>query len=79
MSPEVSAGTPSFISPHYVYPIAGFCSVSGIKYDRIQRAKKDGIPFPGFKIGKRLFIKGSSALEYLDRLAAHSAKQEEQQ
>ena len=69
MTTNLTATAPSKIEPGATYSLAGFIAASGISYSRIRRAARAGVDIPTFAIGRRKFIKGSNAVEYLDQLA----------
>ncbi len=73
-----TTGAPTSIRPDELYTLPGFITASGISYTRIRSAAAAGVDLNsfGFAVGRRKFIKGIAAIEYLEKLAAHSAAKE---
>lgn len=61
---------PSFIDPGRLYTLRGFQVASGISSTRMRSARAQGIACPMLEVGKRKFIRGSDAIDYIIRLAA---------
>ena len=68
-------GNPTVIRPEDVYPLQGLIAASGISYTRIRDAAKAGLEMKTMKAGKRVFVRGSDAIEFIEKLAALSAGQ----
>jgi hypothetical protein len=60
---------PTFIAPERLYSLRGFIAASGISETRIRKARRQGIELPSITAGRRKFIRGSSAIAYIERLA----------
>jgi hypothetical protein len=60
---------PSFIDPARLYSIRGFHAASGISETRVRMAKRCGIELPSIEVGKRKFVTGQAAIDYIKRLA----------
>jgi hypothetical protein len=66
----LTARSPSYIDPSRLYTIRGFWAASGISPTRIREAKRRGVELTTIEVGKRKFLRGSDAIEYIERLAA---------
>jgi hypothetical protein len=64
---------PSFIDPTFLYTWKGFQIASGISSTRIHQARRAGIVLPTLEVGRRKFVRGRDAIEYIERLAAQTA------
>jgi hypothetical protein len=60
---------PSFIDPSRLYSIRGFWNASGVSPTRIRLAKRQGIELPTIEVGRRKFVRGTDAIEFIERLA----------
>lgn len=70
---------PTAIFPDAFYPIQSAIAASGISATRFREAAKNGIEIDFTKCGKRVFVKGSDLIEFIERLAAHYAASKEAQ
>ena len=62
---------PSYLAPDYLYTYQGFIDVSGINKTRMREARvKHGIEPQWLSVGRRKFLRGSDAIEYVLQLAA---------
>jgi hypothetical protein len=61
---------PTFIAPERLYTLRGFHDASGISETRIREAQRRGIGLPTLSVGRRKFVRGCDAIEYIERLAA---------
>ena len=59
----------SFLDPNRLYTLAGFRIASGIAQTRMREARLQGIVPRQLKVGKRIFIRGADAIEFIERLA----------
>jgi hypothetical protein len=59
---------PICIDPNCVYSLRGFQGI-GISSTRMREARKAGITLPTIQVGRRKFVRGSDAIEYLERLS----------
>ena len=59
----------SFIAPERLYTLKGFIAASGISATRMREARRAGITIPTLETGRRKFIRGSDAIEYIERLS----------
>jgi hypothetical protein len=59
----------SFIDPDRLYTLTGFRVASGIAQTRMREARLQGVVPRQLKVGKRIFIRGADAIEYIERLA----------
>jgi len=64
---------PSFIDPSRLYTLRGFHVASGISSTRMRTARQEGIVCPMLEVGRRKFIRGADAIDYIVRLAAREA------
>ena len=60
---------PTYIDADRLYTIQSFIESSAVTHTRIRTAEKAGLPFPGFRIGRRRYIDGRAAIEYLHALS----------
>ncbi len=63
----------SYIDPDRLYTLAGFRIASGIAQTRMREARLQGIVPQQLKVGKRIFIRGVDAIEFIERLATLGA------
>lgn len=68
------AGNPTRIEPGVVYTLREFIRASGLSYSRIREAARAGIEMKTLRVGRRVFVKGDDAIEFIERLAADTAK-----
>ncbi|MCO6044689.1 hypothetical protein NG895_12295 [Aeoliella sp. ICT_H6.2] len=61
------------ILPDALYPVSAFERTAGISPARRSEAKKHGIELEVLEVGRRKFTTGKNAIDYLHRLAAHTA------
>ncbi|HMP07446.1 MAG TPA: hypothetical protein PJ982_13940 [Lacipirellulaceae bacterium] len=73
MGHVASKRPPTFIDPERLYSLRGFQEASGIAATRIREARLQGVNLPSLKVGKRLFVRGSDGIAYIERLAELSA------
>jgi hypothetical protein len=59
-----------FLDPTRLYTIRGFHIESGVSPTRVREAKRLGVALPCFEVGKRKFIRGRDAIDYIERLSA---------
>lgn len=62
---------PSFIAPERLYTLRGFQSASGISSTRMREARRQGNECPMLEVGKRKFIRGVDAIQFVERLAQY--------
>lgn len=69
----------SFLAPERLYSLSGFIRSSGISYRRISDAKKMGIDFSSFsfKVGRRRYVHGTDAIEFVRSLAEQTDREKE--
>ena len=60
----------SYIDPDRLYALRGFQEAAGIAATRMREARLQGVVPATLKVGKRVFIRGRDAIEYVERLAA---------
>ncbi len=60
---------PSFIAPERLYTLKGFIAASGVSATRIRESRRAGVVLPMLDVGRRKFIRGSDAIEYIERLS----------
>lgn len=70
MATPATKRQPSYIDPSRFYALRGFQIDAGVTPTRMREARLQGVTPVTLKIGKRVFIRGSDAIEYLERLAA---------
>jgi hypothetical protein len=63
---------PSWIDPNLLYSLKGFERASGVTATRIHHAKQAGIDLPTLAVGRRKFVRGSDAIEYIEALAKNA-------
>ncbi|QDT75202.1 hypothetical protein [Lacipirellula limnantheis] len=73
MSSPTTKRQPSFIDPNRLYALRGFQIDADITPTRMREARLQGVKPTMLKIGKRVFIRGADAIDYLERLAELSA------
>lgn len=73
---NATTGAPTSIDPEKLYALAEFIRCSGISHSRILRAAKDGLLIPTLDVGKRKFIWGIDAMDYICSLAAMHREQQ---
>ncbi len=71
MTPKVCER--SYVDPDRLYSLVGFRIASGISQTRMRKARLQGIVPRQMKVGKRIFIRGVDAIEFIERLAALTA------
>jgi hypothetical protein len=76
MPVAASTGAPTSVDPAKLYSLPEFIKCSGLSYTRIRSAARQGLEPPTLKVGKRLFLRGSDAIRYIEQLAAHYAAQQ---
>ena len=59
----------TYLAPERLYSLAGFVKATGVSLSRIRLARRAGLEFPTVRVGKRAFVLGSQAIEYLLQLA----------
>lgn len=59
-----------FLSPEHLYPYDTWIRRSGIAKSRIREARQNGVSLPTLKVGKRLYVRGSDGIEFIEKLAA---------
>lgn len=59
----------TFLAPERLYSLRGFQECSGISMTRMREARHQGVDLPKVKVGRRVFIKGVDAIEYIERLS----------
>jgi hypothetical protein len=62
----------SFIDPDRLYTLEGFKDATGISNTRMREARLRGMAPEVLRVGRRVFIRGRDAIEYIERLAAES-------
>ena len=65
------------ILPDALYPRAAFVRASGISRTRLREARLMGLPLPVMRVGKRQFVLGRDAIEWIIELAELSAEKAE--
>jgi hypothetical protein len=66
----VSTKAPSYIAPERLYSLKGFQAAAGVSATRMREARQAGIHLPTIEVGRRKFVRGSDAIDYLERLAS---------
>lgn len=67
MSPKTAER--SYIDADRLYTLAGFRIASGIAATRMREARLQGVHPVTLEVGRRVFIRGRDAIEYIERLA----------
>jgi hypothetical protein len=65
----------TFIDPERLYALRGFQEAAGIAATRMREARLQGLTPTTLRVGKRVFIRGKDAIEYIEALAHLSAPQ----
>lgn len=65
---KISLKAPTFIAPERLYTLKGFIAASGISSTRMREARRAGINLPTLEVGRRKFIRGAEAIDYLEQL-----------
>jgi hypothetical protein len=63
----------NYIDPGRLYALRGFQAASGIAATRMREARLQGITPTTLRVGKRIFIRGHDAIEYIERLSKLSS------
>ena len=69
-----SCANPTAINPETLYSYPEFIRCSGLSYTRIRQAGRDGLEIPTIACGRRKFIRGRDAIDFIERLAVHYSK-----
>jgi len=70
--PSVSRSTepcPAGLRPDSLYTLRGFKDAAGIGHSVIRRARNAGISLPTMTVGRRKFIEGKAAIQFLKSVA----------
>lgn len=67
------AESTSALDPRCLYPLSAFIRTSGISKSRLREARLMGHPLPTINVGKRVFVRGSDAIAFVEKLAELSA------
>jgi hypothetical protein len=70
------ASNPSTIDPDLLYSLPAFIEAVGISHGRLRDYAKAGFELPTFAVGRRKYIKGATAIEYLELLSAAQAEKQ---
>lgn len=65
----ITTKQPSYIAPERLYSIRGFQAAAGVSSTRMRYARHAGIALATIDVGRRKFIRGSDAIDYIERLA----------
>ncbi len=65
----VSTRVPTFIAPERLYALKGFIAASGVSATRRREASQRGIVLLTIEVGRRKFVRGHDAIEYIEKLA----------
>ena len=65
----VSLSAPDGIESTKLYTMKGFQAAAGVGHSLIRRARDAGIPLPAIRVGRRKFIKGDAAIQYLEAIS----------
>lgn len=65
-----SKRTPSFIAPERLYSLRGFYEASGITPTRTREARLQGLCLETIEVGRRKFVRGAAAIEFIESLAS---------
>ena len=63
------ARQPTFISPERLYTLQGFQQAAGISGTRMREARRQGIAPTQLRVGRRIFIRGTDAIAFIEALA----------
>ena len=75
-SPSVSRSAepcPAGLQPGYLYTLRGFKDAAGVGNSLIRRARIAGIALPTLTVGRRKFIEGKDAIQFLKSVAKLSS------
>ena len=64
-----SAKKPTYLDANRMYALQGFYQASGISATRVREARRKGIDLPTLNVGRRKFLRGVDAIEYIERLS----------
>lgn len=67
---STAAPTRSFIDPHRLYTLRGFQIESGVSATRMREGRLQGLHPNLLIVGKRKFLRGVDAIQYIEKLAA---------
>jgi hypothetical protein len=73
----VRADQPTYVLPEAVYAYQPLLGAIGFSYDRVKAARLKGIHLPVLKVGKRLYVRGSDAIRFIEQLAEQTAAEKE--
>lgn len=60
---------PTYIAPERLYSIRGFQEASGVSATRMREARHKGVDIKSITVGRRKFVRGADAIDYVERLA----------
>ena len=58
-----------YIAPGFLYPLRSFQTLAGISATRIREARCRGIHLRTLNVGRRKFVRGTEAIDFIERLA----------
>ena len=66
---RIAEPCPAGLRPGFLYTLRGFKDASGIGHSLIRRARNAGIALPTLTVGRRKFIEGKDAIQFLKSVA----------
>lgn len=64
----------SYVDPGRLYSLRGFQEASGIAATRMREARLQGLVCDTVIVGKRIFVRGTDGIAYIEALARLSSK-----
>ena len=72
--PQTIKRPPTFLDPERLYSLRGFQEASGITSTRMREARLQKVEPEYIIVGRRKFLRGVDAIEYVEQLAELGAK-----
>ena len=66
----VTTKAPSYIAPERLYSLRGFQAAAGVSSTRMREARRAGVSLPTLEVGRRKFVRGTDAIQFLETLAS---------
>lgn len=67
---------PTYLLPDALYTLRGFQDAAGFSSSRMWELRQQGIRPVTLRVGRRIFIRGSDAIAYVEAAAAHTAAEQ---
>ena len=72
----VSVSKPTYLDPDRLYSLSYFVKASGLSTTRLKKAKAKGIEPRVISCGRRKFVFGADAIDFVRRLSEHYAQKQ---